>query len=42
MGFAIGFSGVWVGVKDFVPQQNPYLRLGYGRLMTGLPKTDKV
>ena len=35
MGFAMGFSGVWVGVQDFVPQKNLYLRHGYGRLVAG-------
>ncbi len=24
MGFAVGFSGVWVWVETFVPPQNPY------------------
>ena len=29
MGFAMGFSGVWVWVQTFVPPENPYPSHGY-------------
>ena len=37
MGFAMGLSGVWVGVQTFVPPQNPYPSHGYGGLGVGFP-----
>ncbi len=36
----MGFSGVQVRVKDFVPQKNPYPRHGYGGLAAGLLSID--
>ena len=36
MGFAVGFSGVWVGVEDFVPLKNPYPRPWVGGFDGGL------
>jgi hypothetical protein len=39
LGNVTGFFGVWVRVKNFVPQKNLYPRLGYSGLVTGFPKT---